>query len=631
MKLASFDIFDTVLIRKCGVPENLFYLLAHRLYPENRALREAFLLWRRTAPQKLEPQPGKIEVSLEELYAHAAAAGFTQYSTEEFVAGELELEAGNLTANAVMLRKINEKRLAGYQIAFISDMYLPGGFLQDILIRENCFADGDTLFVSNECNARKDRGTLFQYVRKQLSPGKWEHYGDHKRSDVKVPRKQGINAVWVDSTFSASEKKCMVEAEKCANPYDLKLCAGLSRAARLTAGNTPADILAADFVAPAYLPYVDFLRKQCAEKEISRLYFLSRDGWILHQAANAYDFPGTELADLFVSRRSLMLPYLACDFSPEAYLKIVDRHTLLRRNVSHMLWQLDLSRERLKNEFGCTFDYEKIVNREQEKDFLDKLFTGKVAEFLKNEAEKQYTLVVEYFRQSGLFDDKNYAFVDVGWLGTSRLMINTILRRNRLKDSVFFYYGVRRDVYPVSDGIYETFFRDGECRSDAASLIEQYFSASYYPSTIRYRQEADGTVSPVWEKGNVPQHTGITSANNRILTCMAKELASWTIQNDTLAAWSKGALAACLEWKNKIDVTPLAECGNIDDTPVCRKLSCGEILKIVCTGGRVTGYDRASLQLTCGFTVSKWLWCISKLSYKARYYLFQINLKLSQR
>ena len=122
MKLASFDIFDTVLIRKCGVPENLFYLLALRLYPENRALREAFLLWRRTTPQKLKPQPGKIEVSLEELYAHAAAAGFTQYSTEEFVAGELELEAGNLTANAVMLRKINEKRLAGYQIAFISDM-----------------------------------------------------------------------------------------------------------------------------------------------------------------------------------------------------------------------------------------------------------------------------------------------------------------------------------------------------------------------------------------------------------------------------------------------------------------------------------------------------------------------------
>lgn len=52
MKLVSFDIFDTVLIRKCGLPENIFYLLANRLYLDNRALREAFLLWRRQAEQQ---------------------------------------------------------------------------------------------------------------------------------------------------------------------------------------------------------------------------------------------------------------------------------------------------------------------------------------------------------------------------------------------------------------------------------------------------------------------------------------------------------------------------------------------------------------------------------------------------
>ena len=37
MKLASFDIFDTTLIRKCGKPENIFYLLAHKLYPNDKA------------------------------------------------------------------------------------------------------------------------------------------------------------------------------------------------------------------------------------------------------------------------------------------------------------------------------------------------------------------------------------------------------------------------------------------------------------------------------------------------------------------------------------------------------------------------------------------------------------------
>ena len=49
MKLASFDIFDTTLIRKCGKPGNIFYILAHNLYPNDKAKREDFLLWRKGA------------------------------------------------------------------------------------------------------------------------------------------------------------------------------------------------------------------------------------------------------------------------------------------------------------------------------------------------------------------------------------------------------------------------------------------------------------------------------------------------------------------------------------------------------------------------------------------------------
>lgn len=39
MKLASFDIFDTTLVRKCGSPDNIFYLLSKRIYLEIRLCR----------------------------------------------------------------------------------------------------------------------------------------------------------------------------------------------------------------------------------------------------------------------------------------------------------------------------------------------------------------------------------------------------------------------------------------------------------------------------------------------------------------------------------------------------------------------------------------------------------------
>ena len=108
MKLASFDIFDTALIRKCGAAENIFYLLARKLYPEDAALREAFLLWRRTTPAKLKPDLGKVEVSLENLYSGASYAGFTQYSADWLIGKELETESENLIVNSSIRELISE-------------------------------------------------------------------------------------------------------------------------------------------------------------------------------------------------------------------------------------------------------------------------------------------------------------------------------------------------------------------------------------------------------------------------------------------------------------------------------------------------------------------------------------------
>lgn len=46
MKLASFDIFDTVLVRKCGKPNNVFWLLAERLFPDDPLKHVEFAKWR---------------------------------------------------------------------------------------------------------------------------------------------------------------------------------------------------------------------------------------------------------------------------------------------------------------------------------------------------------------------------------------------------------------------------------------------------------------------------------------------------------------------------------------------------------------------------------------------------------
>ena len=49
MRLASFDIFDTTLLRRCGRPEAVWNALAENLFPEEMDLQEAFVVWRKNA------------------------------------------------------------------------------------------------------------------------------------------------------------------------------------------------------------------------------------------------------------------------------------------------------------------------------------------------------------------------------------------------------------------------------------------------------------------------------------------------------------------------------------------------------------------------------------------------------
>ena len=147
MKLASFDIFDTTLIRKCGKPGNIFYLLAHRLYPNDTAKREAFLVWRRKAENEARREhPGK-DVTIDDIYSSNELKGFNEYDKKELIEAEKSVEAEQLTANPAIRDIINGKREQGYTICFISDMYLPGTILKEVLAREGCIKEDENVYV----------------------------------------------------------------------------------------------------------------------------------------------------------------------------------------------------------------------------------------------------------------------------------------------------------------------------------------------------------------------------------------------------------------------------------------------------------------------------------------------------
>lgn len=614
MRLASFDIFDTTLLRRCGRPEAVWNALAENLFPEEMDLQEAFVVWRKNAQgETLDEKYDGIDSSF--LY-------FSEIDKKGMMQAEEAVERSMLILNPSVCRLIEQRRAEGFRIAFISDMYLSSQFLRQVLESYGCCQAEDVVFVSCEHHARKDTGALYEVVRQALHPSEWLHYGDNLRSDVKMARRKGIRAVHINTSYNDVENACVQVSPA---------MAALSRRYRLEQEKDEFAGFAADFVVPAYLPYVIYVLREARRMGIKKLYFLSRDSYILLKAALALskESEGLELHYLFVSRRSLLLPYLYSE-DEHAYLAASDHHTLIRiDSVDKRLEQVGTSRKDMQEIYGINFPYAKINNQQEQTDFLQKIFHSTFTPHLQQKAKVQLDLLLDYFRQEGLFDGEACAAVDVGWLGTSRLMMNHILRREQVQDFHFFYYGVRRDVFPPSSGRYSTYFQPEELSTGVTILLEHYYSASPYPSTIAYQKTESGMVVPVFADNRDFHHTPITEANQKAFEVMAINIQDQREADErTLREWAKCTFDCLNNATRRIDIQPLSKQSEFDDNiPFVKRLTVAELLRMVLLGEVVTGYDLGSLRLTLPHCTLAPVWRIKKTTGKLRGYIYQRFLK----
>ncbi len=606
MKLATFDIFDTALLRRCGRPEAIWKQLAVRLFAEEKDFVDAFIAWRQRAKGD----------TLSEIYAgiDEAYVTFSGRSREEMMQAEREEERSALIVNPEIRSIIERKRKEGWTIAFVSDMYLDSGFLRSVLEHEGCIEKGERVYVSCEHNARKDTGTLYDVVRRDFSPTEWEHYGDNKRSDVAMAKKKGIRAMAVSTGFNAVEASYWHVAPQ---------LAALSRLYRLQHSGDEFTAFAADFVVPAYLPYAAFVLTEARRMGITKLYFLSRDSYVLLKAAQAMlaDTQGPELHYLFVSRRSLLLPYLYGE-DEKAYLEARDHHTIVRLDsVDKLLMHLRTTRKELREQFGIEFAYARVNNFAEQEDFLRKIFHNDFTPLLQQRAKEQQTLLLDYFRQEGLFDSERCAAVDVGWLGTLRLMINHILRKQGVPDLHFFYYGVRGDVISPSAGRYTSYFQASELTTEATVLLEHYFSASPYPTTVGYQRNEAGQVLPLFAEQSGFSHTPASKANAEAMESMATAVSRCDMA--ALRQWARCAINNLLSTHTEVDITPLVPTSDFDDkTPFVKKLSMTELVKILLLGDHVTGFDLGSLRLTLPLWMLPFAWRLHGTTGRIRGYLY---------
>ena len=322
MKISSFDIFDTCLIRKCGDPNFVFELMAERAFdqpvtPEEKRLFVAARL-------EAAANSWKETQTINDIYAAFSMKHASLLPKSKLIELEYGIEREMLCPSQKMKDIIECQRQSGNHIVFISDMYLESSFLQSVLAETGFWRDGDSIFVSCDIGATKESGHLYEFIklREGYSYRSWHHWGDNSLSDIKIPRRLGIHTHRVLHTYSPYQKK-MKSMPSLYYQWG-GMMAGISRCLAIESQSSAHKDFVLDIIAPLFVPFVFRVLHDAKHKGITSLFFCARDAYPLYRIAklivesHLVESYSISVEYLYISRTSL---YEGDDSMKIGYLK----------------------------------------------------------------------------------------------------------------------------------------------------------------------------------------------------------------------------------------------------------------------------------------------------------------------
>lgn len=287
-KAVFVDFFDTVVFRYVHssqvIPQWAAAMI--RKFPELGSLGERWLLRERNGvyqmlSSRFEEVP--YDVAMRGLYEKLPSDFQRKYAADCFVQMSLDMEIsvelGCQFANRRMCRFLRTQKALGKMLVCVSDFYLPGEVYR--LFLKNLGLDGlfDHIFVSEDCNRTKRKGSLYPYALAQLNLRASDVFmiGDSHVSDQRNAKKYGITA----HRYLPFLHKVLMRIRKHGRTDYKKriLTRILCECRRRT--------LFSEYAAPFYC-FTDRLYGELKTKHADEVAFLSREGLYLKKLFDVY-------------------------------------------------------------------------------------------------------------------------------------------------------------------------------------------------------------------------------------------------------------------------------------------------------------------------------------------------------
>ena len=543
----SFDVFDTCLLRAVDRPIDVFRFLevdfrvlsGNRDFPfaQARIAAERRARARYCAPAGGDRR-GREEVTLEQIYDELCAlAAMPPELKSQLMAKEVETERQLTCPNQLILTLYRLAKETGKQVLFVSDMYLPGDIVRELLVQHGY--EADPLYISSETGLTKATGRMYDYVVDDLGcqAGQILHFGDNVHSDVIQAERQGWMAFHFNLNYFVGSYADQIKNRFVFHTHDrlTGVACGLARKHRLehyemvvdrerlqhwknaappavppvlSRTGSPEDTrfwytLGYELAGPIHFAFLNWILRRMKKLGRKHLYFLARDGYylekefaLLKQHWNLdleakYLFASRKVFNLAVIRELdedamefLLTPHPGlrlCDFFTRIGLDARHYRALLRANEFYFL---DRPLTTPLGEYRDPAEGSRLRN-------VFEALEEPILESARNERES----LLAYFESEG-FKATEGAIVDVGWQASSIRSLHRLLRDS---DVYGFYFGTWKYARKAVDEgcAFESFFvhldepeETGSLIAESVSLMELLFTAPYPTIVGLHRTDA---------------------------------------------------------------------------------------------------------------------------------------------
>lgn len=476
--VVSFDVFDTLVGRRIAPPDQVKRLaasLAVRLIApfgitagidqllelrdrvEDRLRREAQL---RGGDTECSFSAIATEMATR-LNVDAAMDNDIGDVCKAIIDAEVTAELGVLFVKPGIANLLVWLRAQGKRAIAVSDMYLDGAVLREILTALGIGTHLEALFVSADYGVGKHTGRLFQRVVElsQVAPGRIVHIGDNRHSDVQMAAACGIRTIHLHERHLQRQQ------------HEFQAIRWLSQRNPFWRGHhVSAMVPRAQFedfferygheqLGPIYATFVARTIEYLDSVRPREVYFLARDGHLFQQIYETFrkdhrpELPPSRY--LYVSRRSVALPGSWNGISVERLLPLVFYHC--QRGFATIARGLGIPADLFADTAqrfglaGIDAPFSGWTRKDVERLAADSKFQAIIIARANFERER----LRQYLAQEGFFGSGIVALVDIGWSGSIQKAITDAFGSDADFPEVRGYYLSYNDAFQYSFGDHE--------------------------------------------------------------------------------------------------------------------------------------------------------------------------------